>query len=75
MAIEFKAIVGAIRALDRTLTDIEARDVERWTLLECSLVEESLNLLGIKASALYIHCMTDDEMAEIEAEEDDEYGE
>ncbi len=61
-----ECIISLIDALERKIGAIETKDTEGWTLEECDSIKLGLAALGNKASLLYLSCMTDEEMAELE---------
>lgn len=62
------SIIDLARVLERKMGDVEIKDQESWTLEECHAIQDALTSLGSKASILFIACMTEEEMAEIEKE-------
>ena len=70
--ISAQSIISRADVLGRRIGAIEAKDRERWTLEECEAIKVALETLGAKASILYVACLTEEEMAELEREERDD---
>ena len=72
--IDPKDIIEAIQTADGKLGELTRSDFDGWTLEECQATQDALTELGNKASIVYIGCMTEAEMAELEREGRDEHG-
>ncbi|MEE8464970.1 MAG: hypothetical protein V3S68_00735 [Dehalococcoidia bacterium] len=70
--IDAKMLPAMIEGLCELVERVGAKDVEGWTLAECDAVKDALARLQVPASLIYTWCMTDQEMAEAEAEFFDE---
>ncbi len=66
--IDAQSIIDLARTLERKMGDVENKDIEGWTLEDCEGIKDAFENLGTGASILYIACMTEDEMAELERE-------
>ncbi len=71
--IDAQTIIAQCQALDYLIGQVEAKDLERWTLGDDEAIKDALKLLGTRASILYTECMTEEEMAELERGEGDDY--
>ena len=71
--IDAQRVIQAIQGLCDLFVEVESKDVDGWTLGECGEIKEVITRLMILTGALYASCMTDEEMAEAESEDDGEY--
>ena len=71
--IDAQKVIQTIKGLCDLFVEVESKDVEGWTLGECDEVKEVITRVSILVSGLYASCMTDEEMAEAESEDDGEY--
>ena len=70
---EPRKIINVIHLLDGVFSELTRKDFDGWTLEECNAIKGALTELGNKASIVYIGCMTETEMAELEREGRDEH--
>lgn len=66
--IDAQNIIDLAQALEHKMGDIVNKDREGWTLEDCEGIKVALEDLGTKASILYLACMTEEEMADLERE-------
>ncbi len=72
--INAQTIIDQCQALDYLIGQVEAKDLERWTLGEDEAIKDALASLSARANMLYAECMTEEELAKWEREgRDDEY--
>jgi len=66
--IQASEIVAQCQKLEALLGPVDIHDVETWTMADCEEIKDALYNLGIKASIVFVFCMTDEEMAAAERE-------
>ena len=66
--INAQSIIDLSDGLADLISQIERKDTEGWTLEDCDEINDALGDLGIQTSILYIACMTEEEMANLERE-------
>ena len=66
--INAQSIIDLSDGLADLISQIERKDTEGWTLEDCDEIKDALEDLGTQASILYVACMTEKEMEDLERE-------